>query len=1290
MKIFYIFVIPLLAIMVFQSVFTYGTVSFGGVFSILREYSVGRLEQVTETRRITLENNMNRQWTNFAEEYELLLVRLEEMLEDKKLTAEEFLSDDEAMDALLKEMTPTWIYMMRKNVVNGAFIILGKPEIEDMGGETNGFYLRDEDATANSADYSDISLLRGSSEISKEYKIPLGTFWAPKFKLSPASVLEADNYFYKPYVEAKKGELSHENLGYWSNFFCVEGDGTKDGQHKITYSMPLITSRGEVIGVMGIDISEKYLNDFLPYQEVDTEHRGGYLLLRKVNETQYYPVLGSGAMVNRELHGNDLITLVKTKDEGTYRLGNKPSNESVFLTLSPIRVYNSNTPFYNESFLLAGVEHFDALYGFEKQLSSVFILAVIASLIFGVICVLLIVQYVTKPIRRLSMCIRGSKENLLLDFEESKISEVDELYNALWNLTDQQKKSEYRLMQEKERYRVALQSSSDILFTYDTELDVIEFYNLDGQGDGFVVENLKQRIESGEFCHPDSRHLILSALAEQQKEITFTFRSRWFDTDRDYQWFELRGRLLHDDSGEANTLIGALRNVNAQKIRELEGSHLDAMTGLLNRNHGEKLIREIVGAGGAGTLVAMDVRKFLNVNEQFGMVVADTILEELGRILLEWKGIYCKENTIILRQGGDEFLAWLDGFEKDDTATAINNLTEMINDIYPVDRFHIMLSIGADCNPMCNYDMCLKKAYKALACSKETGGDLCFYENIPPDFGEVCVETQQFNVIEHTSALEMNTISLTFAFFDKSHEIRTVLAILFPKLSREYSIDYVVYAEANQDFFTTQGLYCWPASAFDESAYEVKHYVAAVFDTLTHSPWDDNGAYTLTPMISSQERDFFHISKEQDGVVFPLFDNGVYMGSLAFLRPENSILWSDEVCKELYEIVKIIESNVNRARHDLASKAKSDFLSRMSHEIRTPMNAIIGMTLIAQTHKNDPVAIGRDLHKIDQSSKYLLGLINDILDMAKIESGKMALLNVDFHLMELVNSVGDLIRPGLEDKQILYKTEIEVLSPWVKGDYLHLHQVLLNLMSNAVKFTGEGGEICLRVKQESDGKCSFSVQDNGIGVSPENASRIFQSFEQAEATTTQRFGGTGLGLAISSKLIRMMDGNIVLESEVGKGSIFSFTILLEAGIASDLQVVENVNYLEKFGGKHILLVEDNLLNVEISKTILEMYGFVIEVAYDGQEAVDQFGASSLKYFDAILMDIHMPRMDGLEATKCIRRMEREDAMTTPIIAMTANAFDVDMRKSVESGMNGHLAKPIEVERLLQALSNAIK
>ena len=391
-----------------------------------------------------------------------------------------------------------------------------------------------------------------------------------------------------------------------------------------------------------------------------------------------------------------------------------------------------------------------------------------------------------------------------------------------------------------------------------------------------------------------------------------------------------------------------------------------------------------------------------------------------------------------------------------------------------------------------------------------------------------------------------------------------------------------------------------------------------------------------------------------------------------------------------------------------ANQAKSNFLSNMSHDIRTPMNAIIGMIAIAEIYLNNPEKMADCLYKIKVSSKHLLALINDILDMSKIESGKIELNEESIMLTELINNVIDICKPQAEAKNHTLTLDIKSIEHnKVIGDETRIQQIFTNLISNSIKYTPVGGKISVIISEKAVnrphmGCYEFIFEDNGVGMEPEFLNRIFEPFERERKSYIGKIQGTGLGMTIARNIARMMNGDIEVESKKGKGSKFTVTIFLK--FANDENIFSNpqnycnennANSLIKFSkkdysSKRALLVEDNTLNCEIAGEILGMDGLKVEYAYNGKEAIDRILSLEPHYYDIIFMDIQMPIMNGYEATRIIRNSGREDLNNIPILAMTANALAQDVQAALKSGMNQHISKPLDLNQLYNALEKWLK
>ncbi|MCR5094931.1 MAG: response regulator [Lachnospiraceae bacterium] len=378
-----------------------------------------------------------------------------------------------------------------------------------------------------------------------------------------------------------------------------------------------------------------------------------------------------------------------------------------------------------------------------------------------------------------------------------------------------------------------------------------------------------------------------------------------------------------------------------------------------------------------------------------------------------------------------------------------------------------------------------------------------------------------------------------------------------------------------------------------------------------------------------------------------------------------------------------------------ANKAKTVFLSNMSHEIRTPMNAIIGLDNIALNDPDTPPKTREYLEKIGVSAEHLLNLINDILDMFRIESGRMVLKNEEFSFQQLLEAINTMFSGQCADKGLDYQCHAAgQLSDYYIGDNMKLRQVLINILGNAVKFTPESGKITFVAEeiQRNDGQAvlKFSISDTGIGMSPEFLPKLFDTFSQEDSTVSSKYGSTGLGMPITRNIVRLMNGTIDVQSTKGAGS--TFTVTLPLGVSDRIPKESGADGAvpdDHLKGRRILLAEDMQINAEILMMILSMREMETDHAENGRIAVELYMEKPEGYYDAVLMDMRMPEMNGLEAAQAIRGAQRRDSSTIPIIALTANAFDDDVQRSLQAGLNAHLSKPVDTDVLYATLEKLI-
>lgn len=880
---------------------------------------------------------------------------------------------------------------------------------------------------------------------------------------------------------------------------------------------------------------------------------------------------------------------------------------------------------------------------------------------------------------------------------------------------DMLRQSEMQAMleEEKERYQIAMESSSDTIFEYDITQDKCTFFGsiLNGKktaGTKVELENFETKILTGEMFHYQDIDTAMKFFSGEKTEpFEIRYRVKQEDGQTKYVWLSLKGSVIFEQ-GRPIKVIGTTRNIQARKEQEwkkLEESHKDKLTGLYTEECGRMLIEQYLTAKPKMEeceffLIGID--HFQQLNDVYGYMFADTILVEVAEIIRS----ISNNGDICFRLGGDEFVLFQKNSNSLKAERTAHEIIKRVKKVYTGENETITLScsIGrASTVVFHNYEQMLKHAHLAFSYLKDNArGKQANYINISDEIEEM-IDQSDYNqreiseIIDTNPVQEDDIISFAFGILEKTKDLKSAIYVLLGRIGKRFDLAEVRVIESDMDYLSFRMSYRWCNRKDAPEIATVTHLDSNEIVKKIYKRFEADGSFEMTEhMIQKYKEkmgDLFQGVDSQSNLLCPMCEEGAYKGAIDFVAKDRKRKWSAEEKHVFKEVTKIITTHISRVNADIASKAKSEFLSRMSHEIRTPMNGIIGMTNIAMSCVDDKSKVEECLSKIDVSTKYLLTLINDILDMSRIESGKMAISNEKMDLDTILKEIQVLIEPQANEKKLHFVLDSQYTTPYIYGDALRLNQVLINLLGNALKFTPEGGVVTLSVREilrERDIiAVYFEVRDTGIGISEENRIRIFEAFEQEKSDTANKYGGTGLGLAISNNLVRLMGGNLEVESEENVGSSFSFTLTFHT-FEEELVVEEENKDMVSLEGKHILVVEDNPLNAEIAQTLLEMDGCVVTIAHNGQEAVDIFEEQPEDTFDCILMDIRMPVMNGMEATRHIRTSGKKDARTVPIIALSANAFDEDTKKSIECGMNGHVAKPIDVEMLHNALYKVLE
>ena len=1287
-----IFLIPILIIVFVQGAVPFLTLIFSGIRSNMENAVIGLDSHTVENRKVVLENDMIEQWSSVYKESDSLSSALTKVLSDHQMDMQGFMGSGKVQEEYLETVFYDMVEVLQYNSTSGIFLVLGNDGDTDSEGEYKGFWVRDSDPQTKTASRTDLLMERGSKVLSQNMSISLDTSWHTDFRFQGNGKRAADDFFYQPYITAENYVDSHtsmENLGYWSKPFILE-DFYMDNHKMITYSVPLVYDK-TVYGVLGIEVGVNDLAKYFPVKDLDSNLNAGFALVVDHGNGNYEGIAGEGALydaVSRD--GRDFV--LEEPEQGALRLaqGATVGKQKIYGFVSNLELYSRNVPYEDTQWALCGFVTEDSVYGLISDVYERILGAILGSALMAVILVYFLVQYATEPVYHLVESVRGGVKGIH-GFQESGIQELDELHKVIENLTDTQMQTENQLLEEKERYRIAVESSQDAFFTYKCKEKLLEIVNSKGN-DGVWDCGKHPEFLDNDSIHPADKAKLVNAVKSSDGALDVDFRLQ--HANGEFQWVNLSGSITFDENKERSRVVGCIHNVHQHKLLEQAQKRkqiYDSITSFYRLGSGLEVVETLCRDDPEGVLVLLEIQQFSKIDERYGLIFGDIILEQFAGLLAKRFQEDGLNGGIYIRAGADQMLVWLPVCTTGPVVRSVQRLETDFGALTDEKYLSLSLKCGISATGSRNsLSEALEQTKTALTAARHGKQEIIFYEELSTEEKACAVDVAFAEVASLERLKEMTLSSIALNLFDRDGDTSVVLDILALKLQEKYHLTDIVITHFNGEYMVNNLLYCW-------KTWEKKDG----WDGMVHCSEKQYQHFVETQEMQQLLTSGESIRKEpliqpfasgRNDIVFHMTDNGQYSGSIVFRDIDQDVLEKKEECKCLEEISAIIQNRLNLERHDLSAKAKSDFLARMSHEIRTPMNGIIGMTEIALKDGQTEERRIDCLRKIEHSSEYLLGLINDILDMSKIESGKMRLIEEKCNLMEMIQGLRPLLEAKLNENNIQYIADIQLKNHWFLADSLRLNQVLVNLLGNALKYSKPDGHVWLTVRETEEEKgfsnLYFQVRDDGIGIAPEKQQLIFRQFEQADNSENARKQGTGLGLAISRRIVRMMDSDIKLESEPGKGSSFSFSVKLQP-VSGEKTTVTSQPEEISFPGKRILVVEDNELNMEIICTILENYGIETEQAVNGKEAVRRMEESVPGYYDMIFMDIMMPEMDGLEATRTIRNLDRKDCKKIPIYAMSANAFDEDVKRSLASGMNGHLSKPVNLQVLEKTLQKVL-
>ena len=1287
-----IFLIPILIIVFVQGAVPFLTLIFSGIRSNMENAVIGLDSHTVENRKVVLENDMIEQWSSVYKESDSLSSALTKVLSNHQMDMQGFMGSGKVQEEYLETVFYDMVEVLQYNSTSGIFLVLGNDGDTDSEGEYKGFWVRDSDPQTKTASRTDLLMERGSKVLSQNMSISLDTSWHTDFHFQGNGKRDADDFFYQPYITAENyvdSRTSMKNLGYWSKPFILE-DFYKDNHKMITYSAPLVYDK-TVYGVLGIEVGVNDLTKFFQVKDLDSDLNAGFALVVDHGNGNYEGIAGEGALydaVSRD--GSDFVLEEPVQENLRLVQGAAIGKQQIYGLVSNLELYSRNVPYEDTQWALCGFVTEDSVYGLISDVYERILGAILGSALMAVILVYFLVQYATEPVYHLVESVRGGVKGIH-GFQESGIQELDELHKVIENLTDTQMQTENQLLEEKERYRIAVESSQDAFFTYKCKEKLLEIVNSKGN-DGVWDCGKHPEFLDNDSIHPADKAKLVNAVKSSDGVLDVDFRLQ--HANGEFQWVNLSGSITFDENKERSRVVGCIHNVHQHKLLEQAQKRkqiYDSITSFYRLGSGLEVVETLCRDDPEGVLVLLEIQQFSKIDERYGLIFGDIILEQFAGLLAKRFQEDGLNGGIYIRAGADQMLVWLPVCTTGPVVRSVQRLEKDFGALTDEKYLSLSLKCGIAATGSRNsLSEALEQTKTALTAARHGKQEIMFYEELSTVEKACAVDVAFAEVASLERLKEMTLSSIALNLFDRDGDTSVVLDILALKLQEKYHLTDIVITHFNGEYMVNNLLYCWKTwekkDGWDGMVHcsekQYQHFVETqeMQQLLTsgESIWKE-------PLIQP-------FASGRNDIVFHMTDNGQYSGSIVFRDIDQDVLEKKEECKCLEEISAIIQNRLNLERHDLSAKAKSDFLARMSHEIRTPMNGIIGMTEIALKDGQTEERRIDCLRKIEYSSEYLLGLINDILDMSKIESGKMRLIEEKCNLMEMIQGLHPLLEAKLNENNIQYIADIQLKNHWFMADSLRLNQVLVNLLGNALKYSRPDGHVWLTVRETEEEKgfsnLYFQVRDDGIGIAPEKQQLIFRQFEQADNSENARKQGTGLGLAISRRIVRMMDSDIKLESEPGKGSSFSFSVKFQPVSGEKTTVTSRPEEIS-FPGKRILVVEDNELNMEIICTILENYGIETEQAVNGKEAVRRMEESVPGYYDMIFMDIMMPEMDGLEATRTIRNLDREDCKKIPIYAMSANAFDEDVKRSLASGMNGHLSKPVNLQVLEKTLQKVL-
>ncbi|MBP1548800.1 MAG: diguanylate cyclase, partial [Oscillospiraceae bacterium] len=1029
---------PLLVVTILQAVIFYAFMSVSGTEAKMNVNSESLMEETSARRALYVETEMLRRKNGVSAIENAVQKSYKAIASKYALRVDEFLENDKYTEDFLNDISGDILGALRINSANGAFLVLNNSAdvpASNMQANYRGVFFSDSEPNLAPEDYSDIVMMKGSSAISKEYGIPLDLNWTDKFRFNP---VEHDmDYFFTPIITADKNvDTPSYKLGYWSRPFYATDSAHYHGDLVIAYSEP-IEIDNVVIGVVGVTISVDDISALLPSEEATGKKSGCYALLSYSEGNDYIKIDAVSETTNGfDQYIDSSVKFVSEEGHNVRKINDiKIEGSQAICAYTDLNLYDEDSPYAKEKWAVGVVDNEENIYVDFGGVRVRLLIALLVAIVIGTATVYFTVRYAAKPIKALAAKVRSASANDIIETVDTDISEIHDLSATIHELSSKRTEYQNELITERERYLVALRSINENILEYDCATDTFSMYYFKGDKTGDIkmkeYPRFRSLVEKGEVTHKDYIPAMINFINGTSGEDGVYFRIKKAKSD-DYIWTYAKSRCIYDSEGRLVRVIASAKDVTAEKELEqkrLEQERRDPVTQFYIAEYGailaSKFVVEYNGDSAISAILRIvDLDVMLN---RYGRTFCAAILEEIAEVVRR----NVPESFVVYRGGMDEFVIITTISSKDEARVFFRKLIDDVAAIYNHESIKIESVVGAylrnHTEPMSASKLKTRFASAAAYRFRDEYNGIVFADEITHKAEFVksfnAAGPHQFNPYGNARLEEItDIISFAFNIFEKTDDISVALEVFLKKAGRMLGMDRILIFSMNRDYYNVRLDMQWNAVGMAPIAHQT--YVSGKEAYLGFESKFNGIDYKIADTVVFERNaspDDGKVASDGTPYSVTMRDKDKLVGVIVYeMHEENK---DEGMIVTLCELTKIVSAYFSKSKTTRESRAKSEFLSKMSHEIRTPMNAIIGMTDIAMSADDISPSTMECLKKISNSSHYLLTLINDILDMSRIESGKMTTEETYLDLDELVNQIDTMMRVQTDNKGIWLKLD---------------------------------------------------------------------------------------------------------------------------------------------------------------------------------------------------------------------------------------------------------------------------